>query len=167
MANSQQMDHVLRGVECVNNAVVADSQTEAAASSEPVMWKSAEAQAHFVNALFNAASDSWGKFEERCIEPRIINLERCAHSRNLRLAHARLQSGFHFSFRIANLRFEFRGEFQLVFHEVIKPLADLSQFGRREFFQVSPDLLNLAHANIMPQDSTDFNHSELVDRSLL
>jgi len=61
----------------------------------------------------------------------IINLGR-AHVPALRAAHSRPDARFHFGLRLADGGFKFGRELQLVFNEIVKPIADLPQFCRRE-----------------------------------
>jgi len=154
--HSQKMNYVPARVECINHTVITDPKSKAAASCETVMWKGCETKTHFVDSIFDASSNVRRKLEEGRVKARVMDLERRGHSKASGLAHARSKPLFHLGFRLANGTFKFRGEFQLILDEVIQPLADFSQFGGSQFFQLGLDLLNLAHDNRMPQYRTDF-----------
>jgi len=72
-----------------------------------------------------------------------------AHSRAFRLTHPRALSTGYVVFRPLDSAFELRRELQLVFDQIINPLAYLTKLLRRKFTQFCLDLLDFAHTLMM------------------
>jgi hypothetical protein len=144
MSNRQKMNYVLRSIKRINNPIVADTQTKAITASQMVMREGVEAEPHFVNFAFNPIANIFWESKKGGIEASVKDLERRTHA-NSRFAGPRTNTRAHLPFGFANIRFKFRFEFQVVFKQIIEPVAYFTQLIRREFFQIAFDLLNFAH----------------------
>ncbi len=74
MADREQVDNILIGIECVNDAIIADAKSVAFAAGELMMRKVRESQSHRVYSGLNSRLNVGRKFEKPTVEARVVNL---------------------------------------------------------------------------------------------
>ena len=81
VADREQMDHVLRGIEGVDDPVIADAQAKTAAAGHAVVGKGGQPAAHVVDFGLDPVTNRIGQFQEDIIKRRVVDLQGAAHTR--------------------------------------------------------------------------------------
>ena len=103
----------------------------------------------FINLRLNPCLRFWKQPEEGAVKRCVVNLGRGAHAEASGPSFTRADAGLHFGLGLPNGRFKFRRKFHLVLNKIVKPIADLPQFCRRQLPQFALNLLHFAHTVAM------------------
>lgn len=142
MPDRQQMKLVGGNVEGVNDPIIANAEPESLAAYESVMRKLSELPPHVLKLRLNSIPQRFGKFKQRCVKRRIINMRCRAH---LRFAYTRTNALLHFLFRLPNLSFEFRRKLQFIFDQIFEIIAHPAHVLDGKLANIRLNLLNRSH----------------------
>ena len=81
VADGEQVDRVLCGIEGVDDPVVSYAKAIAAATGHPVVGKGGQPAAHVVDFGLDPVTNRLGQFQEDIVKRRVVNLQGAAHAR--------------------------------------------------------------------------------------
>lgn len=79
VADCEEVEFVFRGIEGIDNPVIAYAEAVAITTSHAVVGIAAEPQAHVIDRSFDPAPNIGGKSQEDFIKRRVVNLQGAAH----------------------------------------------------------------------------------------
>jgi hypothetical protein len=59
MADCEEMNLILRQIECINDSIVSDASAKTVRPFQPMMWIRRKPQANLINFCFDSGAKSW------------------------------------------------------------------------------------------------------------
>ena len=118
MTKAKEVNCILADVHCVNYPVITHSQPAAVRSLQPMMRESPEAIPHLVDAGLDSRPKRLRKFEKRCVETAVVDLEG-AHAA-LTFSGPRTDTLRLFLLGLFQGGFKFGRELKFIFQKVIE-----------------------------------------------